>query len=61
MKSKNFLLIFSCSVVVILLIMALFLNALSNRYEKLHQGLVLDKWTKTVYDGPNPLYRLKSE
>lgn len=61
MKSKNFLLILSCFVIVILLIMALFTNALSNRYEKLDQGLVLDKWTKTVYDGPNPVYRLKSK
>ena len=61
MKSKNFLFIISCFVIVILLIMALYTNALSNRYEKLDQGLVLDKWTKTVYFGPDPIYRLNSK
>jgi hypothetical protein len=61
MKTKNLLLICGSTAVIILLITVLFLNALSYRYLKLDHGLVLDKWTKSVYDGPQLVYRLKSK
>lgn len=59
MKTKNLLLICGSTIAIVLLIAVLFLNALSFRYLKLDDGLILDKWTKTVYSGPEPVYRLK--
>lgn len=59
MKKNNFLLFGGSFVVAILLIAAIYLNALSNRYVQLDDGCVLDKWTRSVYYGEELVYELK--
>lgn len=61
MKIKQYLLVISTFILICILIIAIYLNALSGRYMKLNDdgSYIFDKWTRTVYECNKPLYRLK--